>query len=186
MLSRTKNPTASIKNQVEQHCRRPQREDITENSLTALACLQHADDILQKPGNDNPSWQLWVCFRLMTVEFDLSHDRRQTIEERIEHIRCAIDNGSIALRAASDSQQAAHEAQVRLELSFSKGRMVELEAQRGRMSAGEIEREKDGARRDMHDAIRELRTRDERKYREYSDRVSTWEERLRPKPVESW
>lgn len=169
---------SSIMLQGEQYFCKPRRESITESLSAALACFSQADALLRQSGNDDPSLQLKVYFRLMTVEFDLSHNRHWSIEERIKHIRRAEENGSMALRAALTSQKAVDTAQVRLEQSFLKGRKAELEEQRHEKSTRETRRVRGDALGEMDEAMQKLGDLDQDKYTEYIKRASNWETRL--------
>lgn len=177
-MSHTKDLIARIMLQGEQHSCKPRRESITESLSAALACFSRADAMLRQSGNDDPYLQLKVYFRLMTVEFDLSHNRHWSIEERINHIRRAEEKGSMALRAALTSQKAIETAQVRLEQSFLKGRKAELEEQKGKASTRETRRVKGDALREMNEAIQKLGDLDREKYMEYVKRASSWKTRL--------
>ena len=149
-----------------------------ESLPAALYCFSQAGAMLRQSGNDDPSLQLQVYFRLMTVQTDLSHNRDWSIEKRIDHIRQAEEIGVMAWRAALTSQKATHKAQVRLEQSFLKGRKAELEDQKGEASTQEIRRVKGDALREMEEVMRELEDLDQDKYMEYLKRTSKWETRL--------
>lgn len=71
------------------------------------------------------------------------------------------------------------QGQVRLEQAFVKGRMAELEEQKGETNVEEIWRVKEETWRDMNDAMRLLGDLDRAKHEEYLDRVAEWERRLR-------
>lgn len=71
-------------------------------------------------------------------------------------------------------------AQVRLEQTFIKGRMAELEEEKGETSGGEIGGVKGEVWRDMDDAKEALRCLDGKMYKRYLGRVAEWEVRLRP------
>ena len=170
----------NILNQGEQHFRESRHERIAENLITALSYFLKADTILRKLGIDDPSLDLKVYFRLMTVEADLSHNRHWKIEERIKHIRGADKYGAKARTLALDCKQRIAVVQVQLEQAFVKGRKAELEAQRGGgvVDLGEIQRVKEEARHGMKLAMQELRELDGCKYSSYLDRASRWEKRL--------
>ena len=70
-------------------------------------------------------------------------------------------------------------AQIRLEHAFIKGRMAELEEQKGETSGRQIDWMKGEALRDMDDAMEALRFLDGKKHGEYLRRVGEWEVRLR-------
>ena len=157
--------------------------DRTIKSLTnARNYFARAEIMLRESNNDDPSPNLKVYFRLTTVECDLSHNRAWSIDERIQHIRRAQENGRKAFMNAFISQsatRATHMAQVRLEQAFVKGRMAELEEQKGETRGWEIDSEKGEVLRDMDDAMEALRCLDEEKYGEYLKRVGKWKIRLR-------
>ena len=118
----------------EQYYRKPRQNKTTESLNDALSYFVHAETVLRESGNDNPSLHLKAYFRLLTIEYGLSHNRGRGIDDRIQHIRQAQENGAKALTAASLSQKTTHIAQVRLEQAFLKGRMAELEEQKGETS----------------------------------------------------
>ena len=153
-----------------------------ESLKDARHCFARAETMLRESGNDDPSLNLRVYFRLMTVEYDLSHNRAWSIDKRIQHIRRAQENGSKAFMKAFVSQsatRATHMAQVRLEQAIVKGRMVELEEQKGETSGWEIYWVKGEVLRDMDAAKEALRCLDGEKYERYLQRVGEWKERLR-------
>lgn len=167
-------------NQGEQHYRISRQNRTTESLTDALNDFAHAARLLHETSNDNPSLNLKVYFRLMTIESDLSHNRRESIDNRINHIRRAQENGSKASRWATLYQKEALKAQVMLEQAFVKGRMAELEEQKGETNIEEIRRVKGDAWRDMDDAMGLLGDLDRAKNQECLGRVEEWERRLRP------
>lgn len=83
--------------QGEQHYRESRLNRTTESLTDALTDFAHAESVPHESSNDNPSLKLKVYFRLMTIEYDLSHNRGWSIDDRIQHIRQAQANGSKAL-----------------------------------------------------------------------------------------
>ena len=165
----------------EQHSRKPPLDRRQESLSAALSFFAKAETVLRESGNDDPSLQLKVSFRLMTVETDLSHNRHWSLDDRIQHIRRARENGIKASTAALLSSRKAFVAQVKLEQAFVKGRMAELEEQKGVTSVGEIWRVKGEALREMHDAMGMLENLNRDKYEEYLGRAEEWATRLQPK-----
>ena len=182
-MSRTNGLIDNTMEQGEQHYGTSPQHRTIEQLTNARHYFARAETILRESSNDDPSPKLRVYFRLMTVECDLSHNTDWSIEERIQHIRQAQENGSKAFMNAFVSQSAAktrHMAQVRLEQAFVKGRMAELEEQMGETSGWEIFSMKGEVLRDMDNALEALRGSGGKEYGEYLKKVGEWEVRLRP------
>ena len=179
-MSGTNDLIASTMDRGEQHYGIPPPDRTIESLTDARLCFAHADTMLRESSNYDPSLNIRVYFRLMTVEYDLSHDKACIIDERITHIRRARENGSKAFANAFISQKATHMAQVKLEKAFIEGRMAELKEQKGKTSGGAIHKMKGKVLRDMDDAMEALRCFDEKKSGEYLKRVAEWKVRLIP------
>ena len=182
MISRTNDFIASTMEQGEQHYGTAPPDRTIKSLTNARHCFARAETMLRESNNADPSPNLRVYFRLTTVECDLSHNRAWSIDERIQHIRQAQENGHKAFMYALFSQSATRAtrmAQVKLEQAFVKGRMAELENQKGETSGWQIDSLKGEVLRDIDDAMEALRCLDEEKYGEYLKRVGEWKVRLR-------
>ena len=160
-----------------QERRNRQSETFPKDPLASLRLFEKARDILGQFEHPDPKLKLMVSFCLMTVETDITYDKRLNIKYRIEHHRRAEKYSVDAHAAALKSRQSSSVAQVKLEQAFLKGRKAELESKRYGVFQN-IRKLKSEALEDMRVAAQELETADAVKYKKYEAPILSWQIRV--------